>query len=369
MSSKNSTNFDYPVIFVTFLLVAVGILAIFSAGAPYGFVDNESPYKWGINQLKWAALGSICLFIASRINYRIYRKLDRPIIFLILFLLVLVFVPKVGREIRGVHRWIMMGPIQIQPSELAKLGVIIYVSCSLIRKKDKIDNFIGGFLPYFIIISFICLLVTIEPDLGSAIIIAGCGFILLYAGRAKISHMLYVASLSAMPLYYSVFEVGYRKERILSFLNPEADPLGSGFQPLHLMMSLGSGGLWGLGPGQGKEKLFYLPTPHTDSIFAVIGEEFGFIGTTSVIVLFVLLVLRGWKIAKRAPDDLGRLLAVGISTFIGGQALVNMGVATVILPTTGSALPFISYGGSSLLVSMTAIGILLSIARQSNTKR
>jgi len=363
MKWKEKSYFDYSLLLITFLLVALGILAIFSAGAPYGYIGKDVPYRWGINQLKWLAIGILFLFIASKIDYHFYQKVDRLIIFLVIFLLILVFSPKVGREIRGVHRWITIASLQIQPSEIAKLGVIIYISCSLIRKKDKIDSFIQGFLPFFIIICFIFLLVMIEPDLGSALIIAGCGFLLLYAGRAKISHMVYVILLSLIPLYYSVFEVGYRKNRIEAFLNPESDPLGIGFQPLHLKISLGSGGLWGLGPGKGKEKLFYLPTPHTDSIFAVIGEEFGFIGTTAIVILFAIFTWRGLRIAKMAPDDLGKLLAVGISSLIAGQAIINMGVATVIFPTTGSALPFISYGGSSLIVSLTAVGILLNISR------
>ncbi|MCD6575190.1 FtsW/RodA/SpoVE family cell cycle protein, partial [Candidatus Aerophobetes bacterium] len=165
-------------------------------------------------------------------------------------------------------------------------------------------------------------------------------------------------------LYFSIFGVGYRKNRIIGFLNPESDPQGIGFQPLHLKLSFGSGGIFGLGPGQGRQKLFYLPTPHTDSIFAVIGEEFGFIGTSIIILMFAIFTIRGLKIAKKAKDDMGKLLAIGLTCLIAGQALINMGVATVILPTTGSALPFISYGGSSLLTSLVAVGILLNISKQ-----
>jgi cell division protein FtsW len=366
MKVKKKNFFDYPLLLIVSLLTAIGILAIFSAAAPYGYVGEEAPYQWAINQLKWIVLGALFLFLASRIDYHFYRKIDKFIIFLVIFFLFLVFVPGVGREIRGVHRWIRLGGFQFQPSELAKVGVIIYLSCSLVRKKDKIENFIQGFLPYLIIISLIFLLVMIEPDLGSALIIAGTGFVLLYTGRARVSHMLYVSLLALIPLYFSIFEVGYRKDRVVAFLNPESDPLGIGFHPLHLKLSLGAGGLWGLGPGQGKEKLFYLPTPHTDSIFAVIGEEFGFVGTTLILILFIIFTLRGLKIASQAADNLGKLLAVGLTCSISGQALINMGVATVILPTTGSPLPFISYGGSSLIASLTAVGILLNISRHRN---
>jgi len=362
---KEKSRFDYPLLIITILLVSVGILAIFSAGAPFGYIGREqTPYKWGINQIKWFLFGLLLLFLLSKINYHFYQKIDRLIIFSVLLSLVLVFFPKVGREIRGVHRWITLGFFQVQPSEFAKIGVVLYLSASLIRKREKISSFIEGFLPYFIILSLIFFLVTIEPDLGSALIIVGVGFIVLYAGGVKLRHILYVILLGIFPLYFSIFEVGYRRNRIIGFLNPESDPQGIGFQPLHLKMSFGVGGIFGLGPGQGKQKLFYLPTPHTDSIFAVIGEEFGFIGTSIIVFMFFMLTLRGLIIAKRARDDFGRLLAVGLTCLIGCQALINMGVATVILPTTGSALPFISYGGSSLLTSLSVIGILLNVSKQ-----
>jgi len=367
---RKKPQVDCFLLIVVSLLCIIGVLAIFSAGAPFGYIDdNAPPYGWAMNQLKWLGLGVLFLFFASRLNYHFYKRFDRVVILFVILSLLLVFAPKLGRQIRGVHRWITFGSFQIQPSELAKLGIIIYLSCSLVRKKDRIISFIGGFLPYLIIISLIFLLVMIEPDLGSALIIAGVGFVLIYAGGAKISHMLYVAALGILPIYFSISKIGYRKNRIIAFLNPESDPLGIGFQPLHLKMSIGAGGLWGMGPGKGNEKLFYLPTPHTDSIFAVIGEEFGFIGTSLIILLFLIFTWRGLKIAKRAPDELGRLLAIGLTCLISGQALINMGVATVILPTTGSALPFISYGGSSLLTSLVAIGILLNISKQSKLNK
>lgn len=361
---KEKNPFDLPLLVITVLLTTVGILAIFSASAPYSYVGDGATYQWVINQIKWFMVGIVLLFLTSKIDYHFYQRLDKVIVFFVILFLILAFAPGIGKEIRGTHRWITVGFFQIQPSELAKLGVVIYLSSSVIRKKDKLDSFIAGFLPYFIILSLIFFLVVMEPDLGSALIIVLTGFIVLYAGRVKVSHMLYVSLLGLIPLYFSIFEIGYRKSRITGFLDPQSDPLGIGFQPLHLKISLGSGGIFGLGPGQGTEKLFYLPTPHTDSIFAVIGEEFGFVGTTVVLFMFIFLTARGLKIAKRATDDLGKFLAVGLTFLIAVQAFINMGVATVILPTTGLALPFISYGGSSLLTSLVAIGILLNISRQ-----
>lgn len=356
---------DYFLLVIALLLSAIGMAAVLSASAPLGYGGRGTTYAWFLNQVKWLILGMAVLYLVSRIDYHWYKKIDRLIIILVIFSLLLVFAPKIGRPIRGVHRWILFGSFQVQPSELAKLGIIIYLASALIRKRDKVDSFASGFLPYFIIVSLICILVTVEPDLGSAIIIGTTALIVLYAGGVKISHMLYVLLVAAIPLYYSIFEIGYRKDRIIGFLNPHADRFGIGFQPLHLKMSLGSGGLFGMGPGQGRQKLFYLPTPHTDSIFAVFGEEFGFIGTSIIVLLFVLFTIRGLQIARNAEDDYGKLIAIGLTCLISIQALINMGVATVLLPTTGLALPFISYGGSSLLTTLVAVGILLSVSRYS----
>jgi len=341
-------------------------MVILSASAPYAYLRYGDHYYFLKNQLKWLIIGLGLLWLASRFNYQKYQMLSIPVLFLAIILLGLVLLPGIGREAKGAHRWIILKGLTLQPSEIAKIGLVIYLSSSLVRKKERIKSFVSGFLPYFIIIGVVLLLIVIEPDLGTAIIIALLAFVLLYAGGVKVSHLLYALILCLVPLYFFVSEVGYRKDRIMGFLYPEKYSQGIAFQPLHLKISLGSGGIWGLGPGQGKQKLFYLPTPHTDSIFAVIGEEFGFVGTTIVVILFSLLALRGLKILKRAPDELGKLLALGLTCMISLQAFINMAVATVILPTTGTTLPFISYGGSSLVINLTAIGILLNISRKIN---
>lgn len=362
---KQNNHIDYLLLFTTFILLGIGLTVLFSASAAFAYVNRGDLYFYLKRQLIWLAIGIISLWLAAKFNYRKYRVLYRPFLFLTLLFLGLVFVPGIGKELRGVYRSIGIGFISFTPSEIAKLGVVIYLACSLVKKKDKMESYINGSLPYFIILGVISILIVMEPDLGSALIIAVIAFILLYAGGARISHLLYTIFLASVPLYFSIFEVGYRKSRIISFLNPEQDPLGTGFQPIHLKLSLGSGGLWGLGIGQGKEKLFYLPTPHTDSIFAVIGEELGFVGTSLIVALFFFIAFRGLRIAQKASDDLGKLLALGLTSLICVQAIINMGVATVLLPTTGTTLPFISYGGSSLLISLTAIGILLNISKNS----
>lgn len=362
---KKDIRIDYLLLLATFILLGIGLTALFSASAAFAYVNHGDLYFYLKRQSVWLALGLVCLWLAAKFNYRKYKVLYKPLLFLTLLFLCLVFVPGMGTGARGVNRSFGIGFISFTPSEIAKLGVVIYLACSLEKKKDKMESYISGSLPYFVILGVISVLVVIEPDLGSAIIIAAIAFILLYAGGARISHLLYTVFLAAVPLYFSIFEVGYRKSRILGFLNPEQDPLGIGFHPIHLKLSLGSGGLWGSGLGQGKEKLFYVPAPHTDSIFAIIGEELGFVGTGLIVGLFFFIALRGLSIARKASDDLGKLLALGLTSLISVQAIVNMGVATVLLPTTGTTLPFISYGGSSLLVSLISIGILLNISKNS----
>ena len=363
--SKQKSQTDYLLLFTTFILLGIGLTMLFSASAAFAYINRGDLYFYLKRQLVWLALGILFLWLAAKFNYRKYELLYKPLLFLTLLFLCLVFVPGIGKEARGVHRSIGVGFISFTPSEIAKLGIVIYLACSLEKKKNKIESYINGSLPYFIIMGVISILVVMEPDLGSALIIAMIAFILLYAGGARVSHLVYTVFLALVSLYFSIFEVGYRKSRIMGFLNPEQDPLGIGFQPIHLKLSLGSGGIWGLGLGQGKEKLFYLPTPHTDSIFAVIGEELGFVGTSFIIALFFFIALRGLSIARKASDNLGKLLALGLTSLICVQAIVNMGVATVLLPTTGTTLPFISYGGSSLVINLVAIGILLNISKNS----
>jgi len=360
---QRAGRIDYPLLLITLLLVSIGLIAVLTAGIPVGYRYEDDPYAHVRSQVKWVVLGLVLLLVISRIDYHWYARLDRVALLLVFVTLLAVYAPVVGHPIRGVRRWIMVGPVQAQPSELAKVGLVIYLAVSMVRKRQVIESFLKGFLPYFLIIGMVFLLVVGEPDLGSALILGILGCILMYAGGVRIRHLLYAGVLAGVAVYFAVCEVGYRQDRILAFMSPESDPQGIGYQPLHLMMSLGAGGWWGVGPGRGHTKLHYLPTPHTDSIFAVLGEEFGFVGTTVVVCLFGLLAYRGYCIARKASDSLGRLLALGFCCLICVQALINMGVATVLLPTTGTPLPLVSYGGSAMLVNLTAIGVLLSISR------
>ena len=361
--SKQDGRIDYLLLFTTFILLGIGLTALFSASAAFAYVNRGDLYFYLKRQLIWLAIGIISLWVSAKFNYRKYRVLYRPFLFLTLLFLCLVFVPGIGRELRGVYRSIGAGFISFTPSEIAKLGVVIYLSFSLVKKKDKMKSYVSGSLPYFIILGVMSILVVMEPDLGSALIIAVIAFILLYAGGARISHLLYTIFLASVPLYFSIFEVGYRENRIMGFLNPEQDPLGMGFHPIHLKSSLGSGGLWGLGLGQGKEKLFYLPTPHTDSIFAVIGEEMGLVIAIAVVIGLLFFFLRGVKIAEHAPDPFAKYFVIGVISWLLVQAFVNIGSMVGIMPMTGITLPFISYGGTSLAISLAGIGVILNISR------
>jgi len=366
---RKESRIDYVLLAVTLSLVTLGLIVLLSASGALAHLRQGDSYFYFKRQLMWAAVGLALLWVGARFNHQKLKGLAVPLLLLSVLLLAMVFVPGFGQGPSGARRWLSLsslglGFIRFQPSEIAKLTVAIYLAASLVRKEEKIHCFIRGFLPYFIILGAMSVLVVIEPDLGSAVIIAAIAFVVLFAGGARVAHMIYAFALACVPLAFSILQVGYRRQRILAFLRPDLDPQGAAFQPSHFKIALGSGGLWGLGPGRGQEKLFYLPTPHTDSIFAVIGEEFGFIGTTLTVALFFAIALRGLKIAKDAPDRFGRLLAVGLTSLICLQAAINMAVVTVILPTTGTTLPFISYGGSSLVVCLAAVGILLNISRR-----
>jgi cell division protein FtsW len=265
-------------------------------------------------------------------------------------------------EIRGVTRWIKVGPFPFQPSELAKLSIVIFLAHSLSKRKDNIKDFKFGFLPNIIVPGIIIALIIKEPDFGTGLFVISITYILLFIGGVKILHII-LSFIGLIPvIYYLTFNVNYRMNRILSFINPWTDARNTGFQLTQSLLGFGSGGFFGRGIGCGREKLFYLPDPHTDFILSVIGEELGFIGVLIVILLFLIIIIIGFRIALKSSDLFGSYLAIGITVMIGLQGLINMGVALGILPTKGIPLPFISYGGSSFTINMVAIGMLLNIS-------
>lgn len=345
------------------ILIAFGFIMVYSASAVISFRKYGDSFFFLKKQLLWGLIGIIAFMMAHFIDHRSLQRFVVPIFALSCIMLILVLTPTFGSEVNGSRRWLRIALFSVQPSEVAKLVVIIYLASYLARKGDGIRDFFRGFVPPLILIGIILGLIIIEPDLGAVIaigLVAGC---LLLIGGARLSHMMMVVLLAAPVIYHFVMQVGYRRQRLLTFLDPWRDPTDAGFQIVQSFMAFGSGGLLGSGLGEGMQKLFFLPYPHTDFIFAIIGEELGLLGVFSIILLYMLFALKGCSIAIKTEEPFGSYLAFGITIMVTLQVLINICVATGLLPTKGLALPFLSYGGSSLLTNMLGMGILSSIAR------
>ncbi len=355
-------SFHLGLFLVTLALLSIGIIMVYSASAILSLEKYNDPYFFLKRQLAWAFLGLSGMLAASRINYRALPRLLKPLLFLTLLLLILVLFPQFGKEIAGARRWLKVGDFTLQPSELAKLVLILYMADALSRKKEKIRSFAYGFLPPLLILGAIFILILLQPDLGTGLIILVVILSMLFVSGVRLAHLFSLFLVAIPSIWLLINKVGYRKRRILVFLDPWSDPQGAGFQIIQSLLALGSGGILGRGLGEGTQKLFYLPAPHTDFIFAILGEELGLVGGMAVIILFGAFIYFGARIARRAPDLFGSLLALGITTWIGLQAMINIGVVTGFLPTKGLPLPFISFGGSSLIFSLIGVGILLSIS-------
>ncbi len=355
----------YLLLIVTFILIGFGLVAIYSTSAIFAGERFGDSLFFLERQLLWVLLGLVAMLAAWRIKYEWIRALSKPLLFLTLTLLVLVLFPQFGREAGGAQRWLRIGGgFSFQPSELAKLALLIYLADYLARKQDKLKNFWRGFLPPLLMVGGMVGLIFLQPDMGTGVFLGMISLILLFIAGVKIIHLTGLA-LSSLPVFYFlVMGTDYRLRRILTFLDPGKDPLGAGFQITQSFLALGLGGMGGVGLGESRQKLFYLPAAHTDFIFSIVGEELGFLGTVSLIVLFLVFLWAGMRIASQAPDLFGYLLGAGITLAIVLRAMINMGVATGTLPTTGIPLPFISFGGSSLFFSMMGVGLLLNIARQ-----
>jgi cell division protein FtsW len=351
---------------VVLTLIAIGIVMIYSATAIYAWQNFEDGAFFLKRHLLFLCLGFIFCALSMSIDYRVLAKHAKTFVLCSLLLLVLLHVPGISREIAGAKRWFRIFGFSFQPSEFANLAVILYVASFLSQKGTKrIENFTAGFLPVILVLGAIGLLTLIQPDMGTVIVLSTVVCIMLFNAGVKLRYLLYIG-LAVMPaLYFLIFSVGYRRQRIVAFLNPWADPLGSGFQLIQSQVALGSGGLFGRGLGKGLQKLFYLPAGHTDFIFSLIGEELGFFVTLSIVFLFVIFFALGCKIIKCAQDDLGAFLGMGIVSLIALDAIINIGVSIGIFPTKGLPLPFISYGGSALIFDMIGIGLLLNVARSS----
>lgn len=366
MEKRKFYDHVLPLIVLTFVIM--GIVMVYSSSsisASNRFGDSTYFLK---RQLCFSAIGFLFMLTAMKIRYQILARLVYPILITSLFLLILVLIPGMGTTIGGSMRWFRLGPLSFQPSEFAKLALVIFLAYSLSNKEHKIQSFSIGFLPHLIITLFMFSLVLMQPDFGTAMMLLLLFFVLVFVAGCRIRYLAGFAGITSVGCYFLISSVGYRLDRITAFLNPWDDPTSTGFQIIQSFLAFGSGGLWGTGLGNGKQKLFYLPEPHTDFIFSIIGEELGFIGVILLIILFLFLAYCGIRICLRAPDLFGTYLALGITSLVILHAVINLGVVMGLLPTKGSTLPFISYGGTSLLVNFIGVGILLNISSQLSVK-
>ena len=357
---------DYILLLVVFILLLVGIIMISSVGAFYAEHRFEDQYFFLKRQfLSGLIPGLIIMLILGNIDYRKLRKFSVLFFLISLALLVMVFIGGIGRELYGAKRWIQFGFINFQPSEVFKLALVLYLASWLESKKHKMSDFFEGLVPFIIILSIGGFLIIKQPDMGTLGIILITSIAMYFISGSKLSHLGAFILFGLGTLFFLIKSAPYRFQRFLVFINPGFDPKGAGYQVTQALLAVGSGGIFGVGLGHSRQKFNYLPEPVGDSIFAIIGEEFGLLGCLVIITLFLILAFRGYKIAKNAPDDYGKMIAVGITSWIIFQALINIMAIIGLIPLTGVPLPFISYGGSSLVFLLAGIGILLNISKQS----
>lgn len=356
-------NIRLNIFTITVILVCIGVVMIYSASSIYAWEMYKDSFFFLKRHLSFIVIGTVFTILVMGIDYKRLRKWARPLLLISIFLLLLVLIPGIGREVAGARRWFRFKFISFQPSELTNLAIIIYVADFISRKGNTFRTFWRGFLPIMFVLGLVTLLILMQPDLGTALALGAVVFIILFVAGVRISYLLSIFLVSLPLLYILIFSVPYRKVRIMAFLNPWLDPKGSGFQIIQSQIALGSGGIFGVGLGQSRQKLFYLPAAHTDFIFSIIGEELGLLGAIAVIILFMIFIQQGFKIIKNAQDRFGYFLSLGLVLMISLKAVINIGVSCGVFPTKGLPLPFISYGGSSFIFDMISIGLLLNIAR------
>jgi len=362
VKGQNQGGYDYLILIPTILLFGMGLVAIYSSSSFLAGHELGDSYFYLKRQAFFGLLGICLLVIAKNIPVSFYRKIVYPTLIISFALLVMLFFPGMGKSVGGARRWLSLAGFSLQPSELAKLSLAIYIAYSMSKKGHDMASFSKGFLPHLIVVGAFMFLILLQPDLGTTVII-GCWLaILLFVGGLNLIQLLSMALISFPMVLWLIWRADYRLNRWWAFLNPWEDPQGLGFQIIHSFLAFGSGGILGVGLGNSKQKLLYLPEPHTDFILSIIAEELGLLGIIAIIILFGVLIMRGIKIALDAPDFYSTYLALGISTLIGLQVIINMGVVMGLLPTKGLTLPLLSYGGSSLVVNLLSIGILLSIS-------
>lgn len=348
---------------VTMLLVFVGLVMVFSASAVMARERFGSPYAFLVRQLVWAAAGLVALVVTMRVDYRRYKHPGLVFLFLGLTTLLLISVFFLDRS-HNTHRWFRVGAFSFQPSELAKPVLILFLAYFLETRAKAMDDWRNTLMPAAAPVLLLLGLIVLQPDLGTAIACAGIAACILYVAGMRLRYFGYAFGASLLPLYFLIFHVAWRRDRILAFMNPYADRQKTGFHIIQSLIAVGTGGVTGTGLMEGKQKLFYLPEPHTDFIFAVTAEELGLLGALFVVALFAIFLWRGMRASWRTEDVFGRYLAVGITSMVVLQAFINISVVLGMMPTKGIPLPLVSYGGSSLFVTLACVGVLLNITKQ-----
>jgi cell division protein FtsW len=367
MSPKNQPSttaaaYDIQLLFPVLFLVGIGIVMVYSASSAVALKKFGSDYLFLKKQAIFAFIGLVALVACRHIPYRWYRPMTYPLLAVALAFLIAIQVTDFGFSAGGSARWLRVGGLTFQPSEFARFALVVFMAYSLDKKRAKIKEFSIGFVPHIVVFSLFAACLFQQPDFGSVVILGALTWLMMFVGGVRSKH-LFASLITLVPvgIYYLV-TAEYRIKRLLSYLNPWAYPADEGYQVVHSLMAFGTGGLWGTGIGKGFQKLFYLPEPHTDFIFSIIGEEFGLCGVLIIIGLYGLILIKGIQIARSAPDTFGSLMAFGLTCAMGLQVCINMGVALGLLPTKGLTLPFLSYGGTSLLLNMASVGILMNIS-------
>ncbi|WP_091484088.1 stage V sporulation protein E [Gracilibacillus orientalis] len=360
---KNQHKPDYFLIFVIIAILLVGTIMVYSASSIWAEYKFNDSFYFLKRQVLFAGVGVIAMMIVSNISYFQWIKHRKWIFISCLILLIAVLIPGIGMVRGGARSWIGVGAFSIQPAEFIKLAMIMFLSGFLVNQQDRITEFKKGFLPPLLLSVVVFLIIMLQPDLGTGMVFLLTCFLLIFVAGAKIIHFVFLAGFGVIGFLLLIISAPYRINRITAFLDPWQDPLGTGFQIIQSLYAIGPGGLLGVGFGNSLQKYFYLPEPHNDFIFAIIAEELGFIGAGFVIVLFILFIWRGILTAIHAPDLFARLLAVGIVGMIAIQVMINISVVIGLIPVTGITLPFLSYGGSSLTLTLCSVGILINISK------
>ncbi len=366
---KSRKPFDFWIFIIVLILTALGIIMVFSASAPFAYSTYKDVYYILKSQLLYAALGIVVMIAAINTDFKIIARFAPALLAISLFLLIVVLIPGIGHEENGAYRWIYLGPFHFQPSEVAKLSIIIFFASSLTKRKERIGFFFRGLLPYLFLMAVFTVLLVLEPHMSCTLIMLTVCIIILLVAGAKARHFLIPGIPAAIALAAIIAFEPYMRARVLSFLNPWNDLQGDGYQAVQSLYAIGSGGLFGRGLGRSMQKFLYLPYPHNDFIFSVLAEELGFIGVFAVLTLFLIFIWRGIKVGINSSSLLGSLMAIGITSLISVQVLMNVAVVTSSMPPTGVSLPFFSYGGTSLILFLAEAGILLNISRQSSYER